>query len=81
MASRRHRSATRNEHDRVGNEEGNPVRAERAWAHHGRLHGCPNVALTARRGGGHQPGLVTAPPPDDLQETLLTPWCGWEEAR
>ena len=56
----RHRRATRNEHDRVGKEEGNPVRAERAWAHQRRLHGVPKSPCAALRGGdrvgGSPPG-------------------------
>ena len=62
MAPRRHHSATRNEHARVSKEEGNPVRAERARAHQRRLHGVPKSPCSARRGGGHQPGLVGPPP-------------------
>jgi len=62
----RHRRATRNEHDRVGKEEGNPVRAERAWAHQRRLHGVPKSPCAARRtpGGGRadNPGCRRAPP-------------------
>jgi len=52
MASPRHRSATRNEHDRVGKEEVNPVRAKRAWVHQRRLHWVPKLPCAARRTPG-----------------------------
>ena len=80
MASRRHRSATRNEHDRVGKEEGNPVRAKRAWVHQRRLHVVPKLPCAARRTPGraahHGPGgprwaTQKTPPAGDLNHALV----------
>ena len=66
-APRRHRRATRNEHDRVGKEEGNLVRAERARAHQRRLHGVPKLPCAARRRPGRGVRLRSrsrTPPPE-----------------
>ena len=66
-APRRHRRATRNEHDRVGKEEGNLVRAERARAHQRRLHGVPKLPCAARRRPGRGVRLRArsrTPPPE-----------------
>ena len=74
MASRRHRSATRNEHDRVGKEEGNPVRAKRAWVHQRRLHVVPKLPCAARRTPGRAapwPGWWATPPAGDLNHALV----------
>ena len=77
MASQRHRSATRNEHDRVGKEEGNPVRAKRAWVHQRRLHVVPKLPCAARRTPGraahHGPGgpRWATPPAGDLNHALV----------
>ena len=62
MASRQHRSATRNEYDRVGKEEGNPVRAKLAWAHQRRLHGVPKLPCARPEGRPTNQGWWDDPP-------------------